>query len=245
MPPEPEPLLPHPAASTPTAASATSATSGRRSVPTSWEADCWCHSRRARGFLLRWRSARALWRTSCCGDRCRADLPPTMTPRRPGVVVASTKGRLLACRDPALPASSNDAGTAAPTTSRDSTATGMPAGWDLGRWPEVLSVTAVQRPSRPDLRAATAAAVLAPVGPAQDRRTSSTLTPREHGRGPNIRRWERPLRSLPTRGPQQQRRREGRRLPGPDAGSAVDRCSPHFPCAMAKAGSLSRSVCWC
>src|ERR671921_1815730 len=93
--PEPEPLLPHPAASTPTAASATSATNGRRSSPDLLG-----------GVLLvpfptrtcvppsSLDPARALWSTSACWAPCRAGLAATMAHRRPGVVVASPQ-RLL------------------------------------------------------------------------------------------------------------------------------------------------------
>src|SRR5919112_4105168 len=112
---EPEPLLPHPAASTPTAASATSATSGRRSRP----------DLLGGGLLVPFRTRmcvssffaglgpclvvhQLLW------SPCRADLPPTMTSRRPGVVVASPQLHHPAASIPAYPLAAMDAGRRRP-----------------------------------------------------------------------------------------------------------------------------------
>src|SRR5919112_6211431 len=88
-------LLPHPAAIAPAAASATSASSGRRSSP----------DLLGGGLLVPFPTcmcvppsldpAPALWWTSCCWAPCRAGLGPTMAHLRPGVVVASTQRRLL------------------------------------------------------------------------------------------------------------------------------------------------------
>src|ERR687892_732954 len=111
---EPEPLLPHPAASTPTAASATSATSGRRSSPD------------LLGGVLLVPFLTRMCVSSFAGlgpclvvhqllwSPCRADLPPTMTSRRPGVVVASPQLHHPAASIPAYPLAAMDAGRRRP-----------------------------------------------------------------------------------------------------------------------------------
>src|SRR4029453_17952835 len=103
MPPEPEPelLLPHPAASTPTAPSAASATSGRRSSP----------DLLGGGLLMPFQTRTCVSSFAGAGlcpvvhqllwSPCRADLPPTMAHRRPGAIAASTKRRLLPAGVPA------------------------------------------------------------------------------------------------------------------------------------------------
>src|SRR5829696_3173832 len=92
-PPEPDPpeLLPHPAASTPTVASATSATSGRRSNPDVMAGVLLvsCPTRMCVPFF----AGPGLWCHQDWWSSCRADLAPTIAHRRPDVVVASTQPR--------------------------------------------------------------------------------------------------------------------------------------------------------
>jgi hypothetical protein len=95
MPPEPEPLLPHPAASTPTAASATSATSGRRSSPDLLGGGLLVPSQTRTCIPSFAGPGSCLVAHQLLWPPCRADLASTMAPRRPGVVVASTQRRLL------------------------------------------------------------------------------------------------------------------------------------------------------
>src|SRR5919112_1374273 len=112
--PEPEPLLPHPAASTPTAASATSATSGRRSSP----------DLLGGGLLVPFQTRMCVPSFAGLGpclvvhqllwSPCRADLPPTMSSRRPGVVVASPQPHHPAASIPAYPLAAMDAGRRRP-----------------------------------------------------------------------------------------------------------------------------------
>src|ERR687892_32530 len=111
---EPEPLLPHPAASTPTAASATSATSGRRSSP----------DLLGGGLLVPFQTRMCVPSFAGLGpclvvnqllwSPCRADLPPTMTSRRLGVVVASPQLHHPAASIPAYPLAAMDAGRRRP-----------------------------------------------------------------------------------------------------------------------------------